>query len=213
MPAETWGAMSSAARRHSAAICFTCAAIKESRRRRTFITWRPLSSEVGRESGTVRQHEQSCRSVIQGFNQYRIYYANGLQSAEADNVYEESGTALWQLPCEWREQSIVAGRTHYRRTSVYADRTCAGGRNCAGISAAGSCVTAERNYYVVIHDTNLGHESDAVLRIRVPASTGTSFPLAWPIRISREREPDVRRSGHGWNICGGCALRHRKLCN
>ncbi len=128
-------------------------------------------------------------SVIQGFNQYGIYYANGLQSAEADNVYEESGN------CVNGSYPANGGSSQESQAGYIINGppfTLTGNAPTAGIipefAAGGSCTTVERNYYVVMHDTNLGTSPMLYFGYACPASTGTSIAVAWP-------NPDLAGAG------------------
>ena len=128
-------------------------------------------------------------SVIQGFNQYGVYYANGLQSAESDNVYEESGyCANGAYPanggnCQLAQAGYIINGPPF---------TIQGNAPTSGavpqFATGGTCSTGQRNYYVVIHDANLGTSPMLYFGYACPATSGTSVPLAWP-------NPDLAGSG------------------
>ncbi len=128
-------------------------------------------------------------SVIQGFNQYGVYYANGLQSAESDNVYEESTTCANGFYPANGGASQQANAGYIINGPPF---TIQGNAPTSGalpvFATGGTCATIERNYYVVWHDTNLGTSAMLYFGNACPATSGTSVPLAFP-------EPDLAGAG------------------
>jgi len=128
-------------------------------------------------------------SVIQGFNQYGVYYANGLQSAESDNVYQESGYCVNPAYPANGGNSQLAQAGYIINGPPF---TIQGNAPTGGVfpvfATGGTCSSVQRNYYVVAHDTNLGTSPMLYFGYACPATSGTSVPLAWP-------NPDLAGSG------------------
>lgn len=115
-------------------------------------------------------------SVIQGVNQYAIYYGGGLQPWSVSNVYNESGSC--NNPFYPGLLAAVAG---------YIDNvnalTVVGDAPIGGVFpqfASGGAAGSQRNYYVVPVDANLGVGPMMFIGSALPATSGTSIPLYWP---------------------------------
>jgi len=115
-------------------------------------------------------------SVIQGVNQYAIYYGGGLQPWSVSNVYNESGSC--NNPFYPGLLAAVAG---------YIDNvnalTVVGDAPIGGVFpqfASGGAAGSQRNYYVVPVDANLGVGPMMFIGSALPATSGTNIPLYWP---------------------------------
>jgi hypothetical protein len=117
-------------------------------------------------------------SVIQGTSQYSIFYGNGLNPWEVDNVYYETGTCTNPF---YTAGSFAAEAGFISNTA--SQFTIQGNAPLGGGTpsfASGGTPTTQRNYFVVAHDTNLGVSPLLFIGTAQPASTGTSIPLYWP---------------------------------
>ena len=117
-------------------------------------------------------------SVIQGTSQYSIYYGNGMNPWEIDNVYYETGTCT--------NPAYAAGS--YAAEAGYISNTASslsiqGNAPIGGAFpsfASGGGAGSQRNYYIVAHDTNKGVSPLLAIGTAQPATSGTSIPLYWP---------------------------------
>jgi hypothetical protein len=115
-------------------------------------------------------------SVIQGVNQYAIYYGGGLQPWSVSNVYNESGSC--NNPFYPGSLAAVAGYINNSQAL-----TVAGDAPIGGVFpqfASGGAAGSQRNYYVVPVDANLGIGPMMFIGSALPATSGTSIPLYWP---------------------------------
>ena len=115
-------------------------------------------------------------SVIQGVNQYAIYYGGGLQPWSVSNVYNESGSC--NNPFYPGSLAAVAGYIDNAQAL-----TVVGDAPIGGVFpqfASGGAAGSQRNYYVVPVDANLGIGPMMFIGSALPATSGTSIPLYWP---------------------------------
>ena len=91
-------------------------------------------------------------SVIQGFNQYGVYYGSGLQPVTLDNVYQESGAC---------RNPAYPGTLHAQAGIVTnSDVTVVGDAPIGGMAPsflAENVGSTQNNYYVVIHSSTAGN--------------------------------------------------------
>ncbi|HEY3974317.1 MAG TPA: hypothetical protein VGM18_15030 [Candidatus Sulfotelmatobacter sp.] len=123
-------------------------------------------------------------SVIQGTNQYAIYYAGGLQPWSTNNVYNESGACT--NPFYPGSQTAIAGYIAGVDAVTLEDDAPIGGAFPTFVS--GGSASSQRNYYVVPKDSNLGTGPMMFIGNALPATSGTSIPLYWP-------SPDLAGAG------------------
>jgi hypothetical protein len=117
-------------------------------------------------------------SVIQGTSQYSIFYGNGMNPWEIDNVYYETGSCT--------NPAYAAGS--YAAEAGYISNTGSslsiqgnapiGGAFPSFASGGGS--GSQRNYYIVAHDTNRGTSPLLAIGTAQPLTSSTSIPLYWP---------------------------------
>jgi hypothetical protein len=115
-------------------------------------------------------------SVIQGVNQYAIYYGGGLQPWSMSNVYNESGSC--NNPFYPGSLAAVAGYIDNAQAL-----TVVGDAPIGGVFpqfASGGAAGSQRNYYVVPVDANLGIGPMMFIGSALPATSGTGIPLYWP---------------------------------
>jgi hypothetical protein len=115
-------------------------------------------------------------SVIQGVNQYAIYYGGGLQPWSVNNVYNESGDCI--NPFYPGSLAAIAGYIDNQQAL-----TVGGDAPIGGVFpqfASGGAAGSQRNYYVVPVDGNLGTGPMMFIGMALPATSGTSIPLYWP---------------------------------
>jgi hypothetical protein len=125
-------------------------------------------------------------SVIQGTNQYGIYYSGGLSSWEVDNVYNESGDCV--NPFYPVSMASTAGLI---ANGSNAALTLTGDAPIGGVFpqfATGGSSATQRNYYVVPKDSNLGTGPMMFIGTALPTSGSVTIPLYWP-------DPDLAGSG------------------
>jgi hypothetical protein len=123
-------------------------------------------------------------SVIQGMNQYAIYYAGGLQPWSINNVYNEVGTCT--NPMYPGSLAGVAGYIAAGNALTIQNDAPVGGSTPMFITGGGS--GSQRNYYVVAKDSALGTGPMMFIGTAQPATSGTSIPLYWP-------NPDLKGAG------------------
>ena len=117
-------------------------------------------------------------SVIQGTSQYSIFYGNGMNPWEIDNVYYETGSCTNPA---YAAGSYAAEAGYISNTA--SSMTIQGNAPIGGAFpsfASGGGAGSQRNYYVVAHDTNKGISPLLVIGTAQPATSGTSIPLYWP---------------------------------
>lgn len=123
-------------------------------------------------------------SVIQGTNQYAIYYAGGMQPWSTNNVYNESGSCT--NPFYPGSLAATAGYIATGNALTIQNDAPIGGT--FPTFATGGGTSSQRNYYVVPKDTNLGTGPMMFIGTAQPSTSGTSIPLYWP-------NPDLSGSG------------------
>ncbi len=117
-------------------------------------------------------------SVIQGTSQYSIYYGNGLNSWEIDNVYYETGACSNPF---YTAGSFSAEAGFISNTAQ--SLTVQGSAPVGGafpVFASGGSSASQRNYYVIAHDTKKGISPMLFIGTAQPATSGTSISLYWP---------------------------------
>jgi len=117
-------------------------------------------------------------SVIQGTSQYSIFYGNGMNPWEVDNVYYETGTCANPF---YAAGSFTAEAGFISNTASLF--TIQGNSPLGGsppVFAGGGTGAAQRNYYVVAHDSNLGTSPLLFIGTAQPATSSTSIALYWP---------------------------------
>jgi hypothetical protein len=117
-------------------------------------------------------------SVIQGTSQYSIFYGNGLNPWEVDNVYYETGSCTnpFYAAGTFAAEAGFISNTNSQFT-IQGNAPLGG---AAPVFASGGSAAAQRNYFVVAHDTNLGISPMLFIGTAQPATSSTSFPLYWP---------------------------------
>ena len=113
-------------------------------------------------------------SVIQGVNQYAIYYTGGLQPWTVNNVYNESG--LCYNPFYPGSQAAIAGYIDNNQPLTVVGSAPIGGVFPQFVSGGAN----QRNYYVIPQDGNLGTGPMMFIGTAMPATGSTSIPLYWP---------------------------------
>jgi hypothetical protein len=114
-------------------------------------------------------------SVVQGFNQYGIYYAGGLQSLMVGGTYEESSGSCTNPVYPGSVGSNVGILSNNDLTYVGDDPI--GGQFPSFL--AGSAGSQVNNYYVVVHSSALGNMG--MFRIGSCLTTGTgNCTTYWP---------------------------------
>jgi len=117
-------------------------------------------------------------SVIQGTSQYSIYYANGMNPWEIDNVYYETGNCsnpFYTGGSFGAEAGFVSNTSS--ALTIQGNAPIGGGFPSF---ATGGGVSSQRNYYVVAHDSVKGISMMLFIGTAQPATSGTSIPLFWP---------------------------------
>ena len=117
-------------------------------------------------------------SVIQGTSQYSIYYGNGMNPWEIDNVYYETGSCT--------NPAYAAGAYAAEAgfiSNTGSSLTIQGNAPIGGAFpsfASGGGAGSQRNYYIVAHDSNRGTSPLLAIGTAQPATGSTSIPLYWP---------------------------------
>ncbi len=120
-------------------------------------------------------------SVIQGNNQYSIYYGNGLNPWEIDNVYtEQTNCSNYSYPNVGSSppESTASFISNTGQPFTIQGNAPIGGQLPVFTTTGPS--TAQRNYFVVARDTKLGISPMLFIGTARPATTRTSIPLYWP---------------------------------
>ena len=123
-------------------------------------------------------------SVIQGNNQYAIYYAGGLQPWSMNNVYNESGPCMNPL----YPSSLVASAGYIATGNALTIQNDAPIGGVLPMFVTGGGSGSQRNYYVVPKDSNLGTAPMMFIGMAQPATSSTNIPLYWP-------NPDLKGAG------------------
>jgi len=113
-------------------------------------------------------------SVIQGVNQYAIYYAGGLQPWVVNNVYNESGSCY--NPFYPGTLAAVGGYIDNGQALTLVGTAPIGGVLPQFVSGGAN----QRNYYVIPQDANLGTGPMMFIGTALPATGSSSIPLSWP---------------------------------
>jgi hypothetical protein len=113
-------------------------------------------------------------SVIQGVNQYAIYYTGGLQPWTVNNVYNESGSC--NNPFYPGSLAAIAGYIDNNQPLTVVGNAPIGGVFPQFVSGGAN----QRNYFVVPQDVNLGTGPMMFIGTANPATGSTSIPLYWP---------------------------------
>lgn len=117
-------------------------------------------------------------SVIQGTSQYSIFYGNGMNPWEIDNVYYETGSCTNPAYAAG-SYAAEAGYISNSGSSLSIQGNAPIGGAFPSFASGGGA-GSQRNYYVVAHDTNKGVSPLLVIGTAQPATSGTSIPLYWP---------------------------------
>lgn len=131
-------------------------------------------------------------SVIQGTSQYSIYYANGLNPWQINNVYHETGSCTNPFYTAG-SYTAEAGFISNSDTAF----TVQGNAPIGGAFpsfATGGGASSQRNYFVVAHDSNKGISPMLFIGTAQPVTRGTNIPLYWPnldLSGSRTRTWDI----------------------
>ena len=123
-------------------------------------------------------------SVIQGMNQYAVYYAGGLQPWSINNVYNETGNCT--NPSYPGSLAGIAGYIATGNALSIQNDAPIGGSTPVFITGGGTA--SQRNYYVVPKDSSLGIGPMMFIGTAQPSTSGTSIPLYWP-------NPDLKGAG------------------
>jgi hypothetical protein len=123
-------------------------------------------------------------SVIQGMNQYAVYYAGGLQPWSINNVYNETGNCT--NPSYPGSLAGIAGYIATGNALSIQNDAPIGGSTPVFITGGGTA--SQRNYYVVPKDSSLGTGPMMFIGTAQPSTSGTSIPLYWP-------NPDLKGAG------------------
>lgn len=113
-------------------------------------------------------------SVIQGVNQYAVYYTGGLQPWVVNNVYNETGSCY--NPFYPGSQAAIAGYIDNGQPLTVLGNAPIGGVFPQFDSGGAN----QRNYYVITKDANLGTAPMMFIGTALPATGSTSIPLYWP---------------------------------
>jgi hypothetical protein len=125
-------------------------------------------------------------SVIQGTNQYSVYYSGGLSSWELDNVYNESGDCVNPFyPVSLPSTAGLIGNGGNAALTITGDAPIGG---VLPQFATGGSSATQRNYYVIPKDSNLGTGPMMFIGSALPSSGSVSIPVYWP-------NPDLAGSG------------------
>ncbi len=125
-------------------------------------------------------------SVIQGTNQYSVYYGGGLSSWEVDNVYNESGDCVNPFyPVSLPSTAGLIGNGGNAALTITGDAPIGG---VLPQFATGGSSGTQRNYYVVPKDSNFGTGPMMFIGTALPSSGSVNIPLYWP-------NPDLAGSG------------------
>ena len=113
-------------------------------------------------------------SVIEGVNQYAVYYTGGLQPWTVNNVYNESGSCT--NPFYPGSLAAIAGYIGNSQPLTVLGNAPIGGSFPQFVSGGAN----QRNYYVISKDANLGTAPMMFIGTALPATGSTSIPLYWP---------------------------------
>ena len=116
-------------------------------------------------------------SVIQGTSQYSIYYANGLNSWEINNVYYETGNCSNPAYTAGSFTAEAGFISNSGSLSIQGNAPIGGG---LPQFVTGGGAGSQRNYFVVAHDTKKGISPMLFIGTAQPATSQTSIALYWP---------------------------------
>src|SRR5271166_3313846 len=138
-------------------------------------------------------------TIIEGWSQYAVYYANGLQGFTINSVYNESSycqNKAYSGTIDANADYISNGATltvtgTLPLGGLYPQFLCTG--NTGGVCYT-TCTTTQRNYYIVPQDSFYGPGPALFAGTACPATSGESITVQWPnpdLYLSTGRTFDV----------------------
>src|SRR5271166_915047 len=138
-------------------------------------------------------------TIIEGWSQYAVYYANGLQGFTINSVYNESSycqNKAYSGTIDANADYISNGATltvtgTLPLGGLYPQFLCTGN---TGGACYTTCTTTQRNYYIVPQDSFYGPGPALFAGTACPATNGESITVQWPnpdLYLSTGRTFDV----------------------